>query len=259
MELPEITFTIQANQEITTTVSSWVSFSSLHMQGEGYIKVIAITYIPPREEQEVVSIPRTIPLNMRQSLRRVIVDPQYAALSAQVLNNYEQRLIEINIIGWVDYHRIYENIVRFQQWGRLTPRRIETPSRLAIQQNERAIEEAPIIMPQQQEERAVDEAPNNQPLLTPEEVYQNIQEDDLQRRKHNVLYKLEKEMDEWGAQAMKLLSIDRTGWTKNDRWRYNKYVVRPVNEKWTAAARRYHGCLYSLPKYLQDKYKSKRG
>ena len=263
MELPEINFTIQADKEITTAVSSWRSFSSLHMQGEGYIKVIAITYIPPitreiQEIQEVISIPRTIPLYMRQNLRRVIVGYQYAALAAQALNNYEQRLIEINIIGWVDYHRIYENNIRFQQWSRLTPRRIQTPTTLAIQQNERAIEEAPIIIPQQQEERAVDEAPYNQLPLTQEEVWQNIQEDDLQRRKLHDLYKLQNEMDKRGAQVMKLLNIDRTGWTKNDRWRYNKYVVRPVNEKWAAAARRYHSCLYSLPNYLQEKCKSKR-
>ena len=101
MELPEINFTIQADKEITTTVSSWISFSSLHMQGEGYIKVIAITYVRPitSEIQEVISIPRTIPLYMRQNLRRVIVVWQYATLAAQALNNYEQRLIEINIIG----------------------------------------------------------------------------------------------------------------------------------------------------------------
>ena len=89
--------------------------------------------------------------------------------------------------------------------------------------------------------------------LTQEQVWRNIREDDHHRRKLHDLYKLQKDMDEWGTLAMELLNIDRTSWRKNDRWWYNRYVVRPVSENWEAAARRYQDCLYSLPTYLQKR------
>ena len=164
----------------------------------------------------------------------MVVDPSLAALAANTLNSQQERLKEIIIIGWVDYHRIYENRVRFQQWGRLTPRRINQPAIVTIENNERAIEEALIILAiEHQHERAVEEVPIIVPLeqqqpLTQEQVWQNIQEDDLQRRKLHDLYKLQQEMDVWGAKTMELLKIDRTNWEKNDRWRYNRFVVRPV-------------------------------
>ena len=281
MELPEIGFTIQSNEEIAATVSSWRSFSSLQMPGEGYIKVITITYIPPvtRNSVEIEEVPpnhvspqilpvsagnlnisRTLTSYIRQTLRLVIVDPDYAALTAYAVNSHQQRLMRIKIRGWVDYHRYYENTIRFQQWGRLTPRRINQPAVLGIKNNERAIEEAPIILAIEQHERAIEEAPiiEQQQPLTQEQLLRNIFEDDLQRRILHDLYKLQDKMDEWGAQVMGLLNIDRTNWRKNDRWRYNRYVVRPVSENWEAATRRYQNCVYSLPTYLQKKIIAKR-
>ena len=110
MELPEIGFSIQSNKEITTAVSSWRSFSSLQMPGEGYVKIITITYIPPitrgsLEIQEVprnessqllqanvgiFSIPRALTSHIRQNLRQIIIDPAYAALTAQAVNSHQQ-------------------------------------------------------------------------------------------------------------------------------------------------------------------------
>ena len=115
------------------------------MPGEGYIKLIAIFYVPPvtRNSIDLTEIPQTdersqlLPTNVgnlsipraltpytRANLMRIVVDPDFAALTARVVNSHEQRLIRIDIRGWVDYHRMYENAVRFEQYGRLTPRRL---------------------------------------------------------------------------------------------------------------------------------------
>ena len=89
----------------------------------------------------------------------------------------------------MDYHRIYENNVRFQQWGRLSPRRVNQPAIVTIENNERAIEKAPIILAiEHQYERAIEEAPIIQQPLTPEQIWHNIREDDLHRRKLHDLY-----------------------------------------------------------------------
>ena len=77
--------------------------------------------------------PRALTSNMRQNLRQIIIDPAYAALTAHAVNSHQQRLVKIDIRGWLDHHRIYGNAVRFEQWGRLTPRRVTQPAMLAIE------------------------------------------------------------------------------------------------------------------------------
>ena len=270
MSLPQLAFTINSDKPIETQASPWKPLHSLNMQGSGYVKIIAIYYKPEEEEDaptdttsvvpaynRVIRIPRetnSFSHYLRPFLSTTVVDSSLAALAANIINSHQERLININIIGWVDYHRIYENNVRFEQWGRLTPRRVNQPAIISIGNIERATEEAPIILAiENHNERAIEEAPTAQQPLTPEQVWQNIKEDDFHRRRLHDLYKIQDEMDDWSVQAMELLNIDRSNWTKNDRWRYNRFVVRPVSEKWERAAKKYYDCLDSLPMYLKKR------
>ena len=115
----------------------------------------------------------------------------------------------------------------------------------------RAIDQ-PIINQQE----AIDENPvveQQYQFLSQEQVLSNIFEDDAHRRELPVLYQLQEKMDKWGRETLKLMNINREGWHKNDRYKYNKFILRPVREKWEKSAKKYHDKLYSLPAYLRDK------
>ena len=172
MELPEVIVTLQTNKEVTTAVSSWHSLQSQGMQENGYIKIIAIYYDPEEAHRNITQVvPATrkyIKVSrefnifsnyIRPSLSTIIVDPSWAAQAANILNSQQKRLVQVNITGWVDYHQLYENAIRFQQWGRLTPRRVNQPVIMTIENNDRAIQEAPIMLAIDAEQDRAIEAP----------------------------------------------------------------------------------------------------
>ena len=121
MSLPQLTFTIHLDKPVEAQASSWKSLRSLNMQGNGYVKIIA-TYYNPKTEEEAprnttlvvpaarrnLSVSREVNIfsnYVRLNLSEILVDRSFAALAASTLNSQQERLIEMTILGWVDYHR----------------------------------------------------------------------------------------------------------------------------------------------------------
>ena len=91
MSLPQLAFTIHSDKPIETQASSWKTLQSLNMQGNGYVKIIAIYYNPEDNEDaprnttsvvpvtnKVVRIPREINSfshYIRPYLSTMVVDP----------------------------------------------------------------------------------------------------------------------------------------------------------------------------------------